>query len=140
MPGFLRRLFGGGGANHPSAPLLDEDELERIGTEEDLLKNYEEAAERNFRAMEAEQNGGIELAISLYEQSVAEDFVEAHPYERLANIHERRGENAAALEVTERFISLAKSGRLPKGSQRSADRRLPEFEARAAKYRGSKTS
>ncbi|MBA2374880.1 MAG: hypothetical protein M3494_04065 [Actinomycetota bacterium] len=136
----MRRLFGGGGANHPSAPLLDEDELERIGTEEDLLKNYEEAAERNFRAMEAEQNGGIELAISLYEQSVAEDFVEAHPYERLANIHERRGENAAALEVTERFISLAKSGRLPKGSQRSADRRLPEFEARAAKYRGSKTS
>lgn len=135
MPGFLRRLFGGSEPNPPSSPLLGEEEIERIGTEEDLLRNYEEAAERNFRAMEAEQNGDLELAVSLYEQSVSEEFVEAHPYERLANIHERRGEHSAALEVTEKFIALAKSERMPRGSQRSADRRLPEFEARAAKMR-----
>lgn len=138
MSGFFKRLFGGGSAKQESStPLLSEEELERIGTKEDLLKNYEEASERNFRAMEAEQNGDVDLAASLYEQSVAEEFVEAHPYERLANIHERRGRREDALEVTEKFVSLAKSGRLPRGSQRSADRRLPEFEARAEKHRRS---
>ncbi|MBA2693438.1 MAG: hypothetical protein H0U65_13270 [Rubrobacter sp.] len=141
MGGFLQRLFRGGSRDSREKeprkpPLLDEEELERIGTEEDLLRNYEEAAHRNFRAMEAEQNGDIELAVSLYEESVAEDFVEAHPYERLANLHERRGDYGEALRVTEKFIHLAKSGRLPKGSQRSADRRLPEFESRAVEYRG----
>lgn len=140
MGRLFKRIFGGGsreGRNSPSAPLLSEEELERIGTKEDLLRNYEEAAERNFRAMEAEQKGDVELAISLYEQSVAEEFVEAHPYERLANLHERRGDHTEALRVTERFISFANSGRLPKGSQRSADRRLSEFEARVGRYRGS---
>ncbi len=136
--GFLRRLFGknsGEREERPSSPLLSEEEMNRIGAEEDLLKNYEAAAERNFRAMEAEQKGDVELAISLYEQSVAEEFVEAHPHERLANLYEQRGRREDTLEATEKFISLAKSGRLPKGSQRSADRRLPEFEARAEKYR-----
>lgn len=90
MPGFLRRLFRGGEGERRGSPLLEENELERIGAEEDLLRNYEQAAERNFRAMEAEQKGGIGLATSLYEQSVAEEFVEAHPYERLANLYSGR--------------------------------------------------
>lgn len=133
--GFLRRLFGrSSGEDRPSSPLLSDEELERIGTEEDPLRNYEAASERNFRAMEAEQKGDTELAISLYEQSVAEEFVEAHPYERLASLYERRGKHEEALEVTEKFINLAKSGKMPRGSQLSADRKLPEFEARAEKY------
>ncbi|MGH3090459.1 MAG: hypothetical protein ACRDSJ_24530, partial [Rubrobacteraceae bacterium] len=92
-------------------------------------------SERNFQAMEAEQKGDIELAISLYEQSVAEEFVEAHPYERLAAIYERQGKREDALEATEKFIALAKSGRMPKGAQRSADRKMAEFETRARKCR-----
>lgn len=137
MPGFLRKLFRGGDdeGRAGTPPLLSEEERGRIGTEEDLLRNYEQAAERNFQAMEAEQRGEVELATSLYEQSVAEEFVEAHPYERLANLYERRGKYEDALRTTEKFITLAKSGRLPKGSQRSADRRLPEFEARAERLR-----
>ncbi len=134
---FLRGLFGGrSDGNKNPFPLLSEEELDRIGAEDDLLRNYEQAAERNFRAMEAEQKGDTELAVSLYEQSLAEEFVEAHPYERLANLYERRRGYAEALRVAERFIALARSGRLPSGAQRSADRRLAEFEARAGKYRG----
>lgn len=136
MAGFFKKLFGKSEREtQPPSPLLDEEELDRIGTKEDLLRNYEAASERNFRAMEAEQSGDIEVATSLYEESVAEDFVEAHPYERLANLYEQRGRRGNALEATEKFISLAKSGRLPKGSQRSADLRLPEFEARAERLR-----
>ncbi len=139
MAGFFKRIFGktSDADENRTSPLLSEEELERIGTEDDLLRNYEQAAERNLRAMEAEQKGDVDLAISLYEQSVAEEFVEAHPYERLANLYDRRGEYAETLRVTERFIALAKSGRMPKGAQRSADRRLAEFEARAEKYRGA---
>jgi tetratricopeptide (TPR) repeat protein len=141
MAGFFRKLFVERSAR-PSSTLLDERELGRIGTDEDPLKNYEAASERNFRAMEAEQRGDVDLAVSLYEESVAEGFVEAHPYERLANLYEQRGRREDALGVTQKFIALAKSGRLPRGSQRSADRRLPEFEARAGKFRearGEKT-
>lgn len=138
MGGLFKRLFGGGPAGDESSrkgSLLSEEERARIGTDEDLLKDYEAASERNFRAMKAEQNGDVELAVSLYEESVAGEFVEAHPYERLANLYEQRGRRKDALEVTERFIALTKSGRLPRGSQRSADRRVPEFEARASRLR-----
>ncbi|AHY46166.1 Hypothetical Protein RradSPS_0883 [Rubrobacter radiotolerans] len=139
--GFLRRLFGGRGGEPPAEPsgkpLLDREELERIGTEDDLLRDYETASARNFRAMKAEESGEVEVAISLYERNVAEEFVEAHPYERLAVLYERHRRTGDALQVTERFIALAKSGRLPRGAQRSADRRLPDFEARAARYRAS---
>lgn len=112
MSGFLRRLFRGGSGesnDRPSSPLLSEEELQKLGTEEDLLRNYEAASERNFRAMEAEQRGDVELAVSLYERSVAEEFVEAHPYERLANLYERRGRREDALEITEKFSSYPRS-------------------------------
>lgn len=136
MAGFFKRLFGGGsGEARPSSPLLSEEELSRIGTEEDLLRNYEAASERNFRAMEAEQRGEVDLAVSLYEQSVAEEFVEAHPYERLANLHEQHGRHAEAAQTLERFVELARSGRLPRGAQRSADRKLEAVRARAERHR-----
>ena len=89
-----------------------------------------------MEAARAEERGDVASAIRLYEASVAEEFVGAHPYERLAALRESRRNYAEALRVTETYISLAQSGRLPRGSQRSADRKLPEFEARAERYRG----
>ena len=118
-----------------SGSILPADEAEKIGTEHDLLAGYEAALERNTEAAKSEERGDVERAIQLYETSVAESFVGTHPYERLAALQEGRRNHAEALRVTEAFISLARSGRLPRGSQRSADRKLPEFESRAARYR-----
>ena len=137
----IRRISSGGETSREeeraSSRLagLSEEEFERIGTEEDPLRGYEEAVERNFQAMEAESRGDVERAIRLYEQNVAERFVESHPYERLAMIYERRGRYAEALRVTESFIELARSGTMPRGAQRSADRRIESFEERAGRYR-----
>jgi len=135
----LRGIFGGGrAASGPGSfglSTLDPAEKEKIGTEEDPLRGYEAAVERHMEAAEAEKSGDPERAISLYERSVAEDFVGSQPYEMLAILHERRRNHAGALRVTERYIELAKSGKMPRGAQRSADRKLPEFEARARRYR-----
>ena len=136
---WIQRLLGGSGERSGrEAPggVLPPEEAERIGTQEDLLMGYEADLERNLEAARAEERGDVEVAIRLYEASVAEEFVGAHPYERLAALREGRRNYAEALRVTETYISLAKSGRLPRGSQRSADRKLPEFEARAQRYRG----
>lgn len=138
---WIRKLFGGDGEPEHDAEreatggVLSPEETGKIGTEEDLLAGYEAALERNMQAARAEGRGDIEAAIRRYEESVAEKFVGAHPYERLAVLHESRGRHAEALRVTEAYVSLARSGRLPRGSQRSADRKLPEFEARAARHR-----
>ncbi|WP_273846083.1 hypothetical protein [Rubrobacter calidifluminis] len=134
---FFRRFSGGDEEGRGGSHLggLTDEELERIGTEEDPLADYEEALRRNFEAMEAEGRGDVERAILLYEQNVAERFVESHPYERLAMIYERRRRYAEALRVTESFIELARSGTMPRGAQRSADRRLAGFEERAERYR-----
>ena len=86
-------------------------------------------------AERAEQSGDPEKAIRLYETSVAEGFVGSHPYERLASLYERRHDHEAALRVSEAFLQLAASGKMPKGAQRSADRKLPQFEVRAQRYR-----
>ncbi len=120
-----------------SAPLfgLDEAERERIGTEGDPLRGFEAAMERHAEAERAEQSGDPEKAIRLYETSVAEGFVGSHPYERLASLYERRHDRQAALRVCEAFVRLAASGKMPKGAQRSADRKLPQFEARIQRYR-----
>ncbi|MGI8648814.1 MAG: hypothetical protein ACR2KW_00300 [Rubrobacter sp.] len=131
---FFKSIFGGG-SEPTGEPLLAEDEINRIGTDDDLLKDYDTALERNYQAMDAEQSGNIETAISLYEESVAGEFVATHPYERLANIYEQQGKFDDALWVTEAFIALAVSGRMPKGSQRSAERKLSEFEDRASRLR-----
>ena len=134
----LRGVFGGreDGPGEPSE-LSNPGHKERtgIGTEEDLLRGFDAAFERHERAAEAEQNGDPERAIQLYEQSVSENFVGSHPYETLAAIHERRHDYPAALRVTESYVRLAQSGRMPRGAQRSANRKLPEFEARAERYR-----
>ena len=137
---WIQKLFGEGEPEreprrNASGGILPADEAERIGTKEDLLAGYEAALERNTQAARFEERGDAREAIHLYETSVAEEFVGAHPYERLAALHENRRNHAEALRVTEAFISLARSGRLPRGSQRSADRKLPEFEARAGRYR-----
>jgi hypothetical protein len=136
----LRGIFGGGtpSTEEPS-PLygLDEAERERIGTEEDPLRNFEAAMQRNEEAERAVHNGDPERAIQLYETSIAEEFVGSHPYERLASLYERRRNPAEALRVCEAFTKLAKSGKMPRGAQRSADRKLPEFEARIERYRRS---
>ena len=133
---WIQRLIGGerSGRDAPGG-VLPPEEAEKIGTAEDLLVGYEAALERNTEAARAEERGDVEAAISFYETSVAEEFVGAHPYERLAALHESRRRYAQALRVTDAYISLARSGRLPRGSQRSADRKLPEFEARTERYR-----
>lgn len=78
----------------------------------------------------------MDRAIELYGRSVAEEFVESHPYERLASLYERRRNYGEALQILEAYLQLARSGKLPRGAQRSADRRLEEIEVRAARYRG----
>ena len=114
---------------------LDSAERERIGTEDDPLRGFETAMERHEEAARAEQGGDPEKAIRLYETSVAEGFVGSHPYEKLAALHERRRDPASALRVCETYLSLAASGTMPRGAQRRADRKVPEFQARAERYR-----
>lgn len=123
--------------SEPPSPLfgLDPAETERIGTEEDPLRGFEAAMERHEEAGRAEQSGDPEKAIRLYETSVAEGFVGGHPYERLASLYERRRNYEEALRVCEAFVGLATSGTMPKGAQRSADRKLPWFETRIERYR-----
>jgi hypothetical protein len=135
---WLRGIFG----REESRPieefsgLLDPVERERIGTENDPLRGFEAAMERHAEAEKAEQSGDPEKAIRLYETSVAGEFVGSHPYERLAALHERRHNHEAALRVSEAFVQLAASGKMPRGAQRSADRKLPQFEARIQRLRG----
>jgi len=135
----LRDIFGREetrSTEEPSALFgLDPAESEKIGTDKDPLRGFEAAMERHAEAEKAEQNGDPEKAIRLYETSVAEEFVGSYPYERLASLHERRHDHEAALRVSEAFVQLAASGKLPKGAQRSADRKLPQFEARIERYR-----
>jgi hypothetical protein len=136
----LRDIFGGRDrpAGQPS-PLygLEEEERARIGTEEDPLRNFEAAMQRNEEAELAFHNGDTEQAIKLYEISIREEFVRSHPYERLASLYESRHNLIEALRVCEAFTKLAASGKMPRGAQRSADRKLPEFEARIQRYRRS---
>ena len=113
---------------------LAPEERERIGTEHDPLRGYEAAVERHHQAMEADRRGNPDTTIRLYEESVAEGFVGSHPYEALASLHERRRNHQDALRVTESYIQLARSGAMPRGAQRSADRKLPDFKARATRY------
>ena len=135
----LRGIFGGASssAERESSPLygLDPAERDRIGTERDPLLNFEAAMQRNEEADRAEQNGDPQRAIDLYEKSVAEGFVGSHPYERLASIYERRHDHTGALRACEAFLRLAASGTLPQGAQRRADRKTPEMQARAERYR-----
>jgi hypothetical protein len=133
-------MFGGGDRvpEQPS-PLygLGEKERERIGTQADPLRNFEAAMQRNEEAERAVQNGATDRAIELYETSIREEFVGSYPYERLASIYEGRRNLAQALRVCEAFTELAASGKMPRGAQRSADRRLPDFEARIERLRRS---
>jgi hypothetical protein len=114
---------------------LDEAERERIGREDDPLRGFEAAMERHAEAEKAEQSGDPERAIRLYEMSVSEEFVGSQPYERLASLYERRHDHEAALRVSEAYLRLAASGKMPRGAQRSADRKLPQLEARIEHYR-----
>jgi hypothetical protein len=135
----LKSMFGGpeGSVGEPS-PLygLEEQEREKIGTEADPLLDFEAAMQRNEEAERALQAGDTSRAIDLLEKSVSEEFVGSHPYERLASIYESRNP-AEALRVCEAFTKLAASGKMPRGAQRSANRKLPEFEARIERYRSS---
>jgi hypothetical protein len=136
----LRDIFGG--TTRPSAessPLygLEDEERARIGTEEDPLRNFDAAMRRNEEAELAVEGGDTERAINLYEISIREEFVGSHPYERLASVYESRHNPTEALRVCEAFIELAASGKMPRGAQRSADRKLPAFEARIQRYRRS---
>jgi hypothetical protein len=137
----LRNIFGRGDTPREGSSTglfgLDEAERERIGTEKDPLRGFEAAMQRHAEAARAEQNGDPERAISLYEISVSEGFVGSHPYERLASLYERRHDYEAALRVSEAYQQLAASGKMPLGAQRSADRKLPQFEARIERYRRS---
>ena len=136
----LRSIFGGETppAEKEPSPLygLDPTERGRIGTEDDPLRDFDAAMQRNEEAERAEQGGDPERAVALYEKSVSEGFVGSHPYERLASIYERRREPAEALRVCEAFLRLAASGTMPRGAQRRADRRTPEMRARADRLRG----
>lgn len=136
----LRGLFGWSEEEHPqerptSLYGLDPAEKERIDTEEDPLRGFEAAVERHMQAARAEQSGDPEKAIRLYQQSVAEGFVGSYPYECLASLYERRRAPEKALQTLEAFLQLAASGRMPRGAQRSADRKTPELHARIERYR-----
>jgi hypothetical protein len=134
----LRDIFGREtGPPEGTSPLfgLDDAERARIGTEDDPLRGFEAAMDRHEEAERALQSGDPEKAIRLYETSVAEGFVGGHPYERLASIHERRRDYPEALRISESFVRLAHSGTMPQGAQRSADRKLPAFQARIERYR-----
>ena len=136
----LRSIFGW--EPRPSeepSPLfgLDPGERARIGTEDDPLRGFEAAMERHEEAGRAEQSGDPEKAIRLYEMSIAEGFVGSYPYERLASLYERRRDYREALRVSEAFVRLAASDTMPRGAQRSADRKLPAFEAHIERYRRS---
>ena len=136
----LKSMFGGPDAapQQPSSLYgLDEEERARIGTEEDPLLNFEAAMQRNEEAERAFQAGDTDRAIELLEKSVSEGFVGSHPYERLASIYENRRNPTEALRVSEAFTRLAASGKMPRGAQRSADRKLPEFEARIRRYKST---
>jgi hypothetical protein len=135
----LRSMFGGSEESVGSpAPLygLGEQEREKIGTEADPLLDFEAAMQRNEEAEHVLRAGDTGRAIELLEKSVSEEFVGSHPYERLASIYESR-KPAEALRVCEAFTRLAASGKMPRGAQRSANRKLPEFEARIEHYRRS---
>src|SRR3712207_6002504 len=138
---WLRGIFGREetrpSAGAPALFGLEESERERIGTEDDPLRGFEAAMERHAEAERAQRDGDPERAIRLYEMSISEGFVGSHPYERLASIYERRHDYAAALGVCEAYVRLAVSGKMPRGAQRSADRKLPQFEARIERYRRS---
>jgi hypothetical protein len=136
----LRSIFGG--SERPtgeSSPLygLEEEERARIGTEEDPLRDFEAAMQRNEEAELAVKGGDTDRAIKLYEISIREEFVGSHPYERLASVYESRRNLTEALRVSEAFTKLAASGKMPRGAQSSADRKLPEFEARIQRFRRS---
>ena len=136
----LRNIFGGSDrAPRETSPLygLEDEEWARIGTEEDPLRNFGAAMQRNEEAERALEGGDTERAIKLYEASVREEFVGSHPYERLASVYESKHNPTEALRVCEAFTKLAASGKMPRGAQRSADRKLPEFEARIQRYRRS---
>ena len=138
----LRRLLSifGQGETHPPTGEpstlfgLDPAETARIGTDEDPLRGFEAAMQRHAEAEKAEHSGDPERAIRLYETSVAEGFVGSHPYERLSSLYERRRNYEEALHACEAFVLLATSGTMPRGAQRSADRKIPPFEARIERY------
>jgi hypothetical protein len=92
--------------------------------------------QRNEEAERALQAGDTGRAIDLLEKSVSAGFVGSYPYERLASIYERRNPTEA-LRVCEAFTRLAASGRMPRGAQRSANRKLPSFETRIERYHRS---
>lgn len=135
----LRSIFGGEARSTQggSSPLygLDPEERERIGTEADPLRDFEAGMARNEEAERALHDGNPGRAIELFETSVAEEFVGVHPYERLASLYEARRDPVPALRVCEAYLRLASSGKMPRGAQRSADRKRPEFEARIESYR-----
>ena len=114
----LKSMFGGPdrGTGGPS-PLygLDEEERERIGTQEDPLRDFETAMQRNEEAERASQNGDTELAIQLYETSISEEFVGSQPYERLASIHERRDEYRKTLNRPDSLGGRARRARRTAG-------------------------
>ena len=131
----LRAIFGGETPKPHEPSEFFPQENTNIGTEDDPLHGYEAAVERHEAAVRADVSGDPETAIQLYERSVAENFVGSHPYEALASLHERRHNHAAALQVTEAYINLTHSGKMPRGAQLSANRKLPEFENRAERLR-----
>ena len=114
----IKRLFGSNEERRSSRfSGLGIKEIEKVGTPEDPLHGYEKALERNFAVVKAERREEVDRTVVLYEQSVEEDFVESHPYARLAGLYERRRNCGEALRVSE------------------AHRRLPEIEARVARHR-----
>ncbi len=131
----LQAIFGGGTPKTHEPSEFFPQENTNIGTEDAPLHGYEAAVERHEAAVRADASGDPETAIQLYERSVAENFVGSHPYEALASLQERHHNHAAALQATEAYINLTHSGKMPRGAQLSANRKLPEFENRAEKLR-----
>lgn len=135
----FRRIFGRQPDDTPveNPNRLSPEEIEKIGTKDDPLLYYEAGLERNFAAMAAERRGDVDNAIELYEINVAGGFVGSHPYERLATIYELRNAPDEAVRVLTAFVQLAESETLPRGAQRSADRKLSGIQSRLHRLRAS---
>ncbi len=75
---------------------------------------------RNLDGMELEAAGRIDLALSLYEQNVAEGFPGDWPYSRLVGAYERQGAYDQAERVLRRAIEVTRSDRRKPAADRRA--------------------
>lgn len=63
--------------------------------------------ERNLKGRDLEKSGKEDVAITLYEENVADRFDGSHPYDRLRVIYTRRKDFDGAIRVCQQYIELS---------------------------------